>query len=411
MKAFIIVIGDEILLGQVQDTNSRFIARELARLGIEVVETRAIPDTGAGITAALDDALARTGIVVMTGGLGPTRDDVTKLALSDYFHSPLEMHAGTLARIEKMMEKTGRPLDEYARGQALVPAGCRALDNDKGTAPGMWFEREGKIVISLPGVPFEMECIFEKEVVPRLRRAFPEAMLDYRVLVVHDLPESRLAARLATWEDALPGELSLAYLPAPGLVRLRLTARGGGIARLEEHFASLRAALADTRYLVGDEASMESELATRARREGKTIAVAESCTGGEIARRLTAMPGASTYFKGGVVAYSNEVKMAVLGVDKETLARRGAVSEEVACQMAEGARRVLGADVAVATTGVAGPGGGSAGKPVGTVWIAVSTPGRTRARLFRFSTVRERNVARAASKAIEMTLDAVNREA
>ncbi|MDR1274528.1 MAG: CinA family nicotinamide mononucleotide deamidase-related protein [Odoribacteraceae bacterium] len=406
MKAIIITIGDEILLGQILDTNSRFIARQLACLGMDVIETRSIPDEGGVIAATLDDALARAGVIIVTGGLGPTKDDVTKRALAAYFHSRLTLHEETLAWIEQLTRQRGRAMNEYSRGQACLPEGCKVLFNSKGTAPGMWFEREGKVVISLPGVPFEMEEMMEREVVPALRASFPGAWLDYRLVKVYDIPESDLAARLEAWEGALPAGLGLAYLPSPDLVKLRLTARGEGMKLLEGYFAGLQGALAGLRFTVGEESGTERELAGWMAREGKSLAVAESCTGGDIAHRLTLLPGASAYFKGGVVAYDNEVKIEVLGVSREALERHGAVSEPVVVQMAEGVRRLLRADYAVATSGVAGPEGATPGKPVGAVWIAVATPGGTTARLFHFSATRERNIARAAMKAIEMVVAA-----
>jgi nicotinamide-nucleotide amidase len=274
----------------------------------------------------------------------------------------------------------------------------------------MWFEREGNVVIALPGVPFEMEWLVEREVVPALRTLYPDALLDYRVVKVYDIPESELATRLSAWEERLPAGLGLAYLPSPGLVKLRLTAKGEGMNSLEETLAGLLEALSGLRVTVGEESGTERELAALMTLRGKSLSVAESCTGGEIAHLLTLLPGASAYFKGGVVAYSNEAKANVLGVDREIIALHGAVSRQVVTRMAEGVRRLLGTDYAVATSGIAGPDGATPDKPVGTVWIAVATPVTTTARLFHLSPTRERNIARAAMKAIEMLLDAVSGE-
>jgi nicotinamide-nucleotide amidase len=405
MKAIIITIGDEILLGQVLDTNSRFIARQLTRAGMEVIETLSIPDARERIVTALDDALGRAGLVIVTGGLGPTKDDVTKRVLADYFNTRLVPRAGVLEWIERLLGTDA--LNENNRGQACLPESCEVLFNPKGTAPGMWFEREEKVLISLPGVPFEMEYLMEHEVIPKLRALYPEVLLDYRVVKVYDIPESELALRLEAWEERLPGGLGLAYLPSPGLVKLRLTARGEGLELLEPYFTGLQEALAGSRFTPGEESGVEEELGRRMTREGKSLSVAESCTGGNIAHQITLVPGASRYFKGGVVAYDNEVKVGVLGVSREDLDRHGAVSEPVVVQMAEGVRRLLRTDYAVATSGIAGPDGGLPGKPVGTVWIAVATPGGTVARAFHFSVTRERVIARSTMKAIEMVIDAV----
>ncbi|MDR0766327.1 MAG: CinA family nicotinamide mononucleotide deamidase-related protein [Odoribacteraceae bacterium] len=407
MDAYIITIGDELLLGQVQDTNSRFIAGRLTRAGLEVVETRSIPDRAGRIAEVLDEALARAGVVVMTGGLGPTRDDVTKRVLAGYFHSRLVEDTAVLTWVEELTGQRGGEMNEGNRGQALLPEGCRVLHNPRGTAPGMWFEREGKVVVALPGVPFEMEYLMDHEVVPALRELFPDAMLDYRVVKVYGIAESALSSRLSGFEDRLPPSLGLAYLPSPGLVKLRLTARGEGIGLLDGWLDGLTGELSGTRFTVGEESGAARELGEWLSRAGENLSVAESCTGGEVAREITLVPGASAYFKGGVVAYSNEVKATLLGVSRESLARHGAVSEAVVTEMADGVRRLTGTGYAVAISGIAGPGGGSPEKPVGTVWIAVATPRGTVARVFHFPFTRERNVARAAMKAIEMAIDAV----
>ncbi|MDR2129855.1 MAG: CinA family nicotinamide mononucleotide deamidase-related protein [Odoribacteraceae bacterium] len=405
MNVIIVTIGDEILLGQVLDTNAWCIARHLARAGMEVVEMLSIVDRGERIAAVLDDVLARAGVVIITGGLGPTNDDVTKRALADYFHAPLVLRADVLAWIEELLDRRGQALNENNRGQACLPEGCRVLFNPKGTAPGMWFERGEKVVIALPGVPFEMEHLMEHEVMPALRARYPGATLAYRVVKVYHVAESDLAHRLAAWEGCLPGEVGLAYLPSPGLVKLRVTARGEkGLEALDACFAGLLEELAGLRFTVGEEPGLGEEVLRRLR--GKSLAVAESCTGGSIAREITRVPGASDCFAGGVVAYSNEVKATLLGVSWEVLARHGAVSEPVVVQMAEGVRRLLKTDYAVATSGIAGPGGAVPGKPVGTTWIAVATPRGTAARLFHFSFTRERNIARAVMKALEMVIEA-----
>ncbi|MDR2414745.1 MAG: CinA family nicotinamide mononucleotide deamidase-related protein [Odoribacteraceae bacterium] len=404
MDAFVITVGDELLLGQVLDTNSRFIAGRLTGAGMEVVETRSIPDRAGSIESALDDALPRAGVVIVTGGLGPTRDDMTRRALAGYFHSRLVEDASALAWVEEVLGQRGAEMNERNREQALVPEGCRVLRNRLGTAPGMWFERDGKVVVALPGVPFEMECLMDREVLPALRAWSPGVMLDYRVVKVYGVAESALASRLDDFEDCLPVTMSLAYLPSPGLVRLRLTARGEGVGLLDGWLERLTGALSGAWFTVGEDSGMALELGALLSRAGESLSVAESCTGGGLAREITLAPGASAYFKGGVVAYSDEVKATLLGVPREVIARDGAVSEAVVAGMAEGVRRLLGTTYAAATSGIAGPGGGSPGKPVGTVWIAVTGPRGTVAREFHFPFTRERNAARAAMKALEMLI-------
>ena len=396
MKAAIITIGDEILLGQILDTNSRYIARELTRLGAETVEMRSVGDTQSEIIQALADVLAKADAVILTGGLGPTKDDITKNALAEFFRTVLAFNPTVYKWLEELFAANPARLNAYNKTQAVLPAACVPLRNLKGTACGMWFEQDGKIVVSLPGVPFEAEYLMTAEVLPRLKTKFTDLQLDYRVFTVHHIPEAELAMHLADFEKELPPEIKLAYLPSPGFVRLRLTAQRKG---LDGVAARLRAALTGLTFSEGEQ-TPEEEVAARLRQLGKTVACAESCTGGNIAHLITAVPGSSAYFLGGIVSYANEVKEHVLGVRKEDLEKYGAVSEPVALQMAQGARRVTGAEYAVATTGIAGPEGGTPEKPVGTVWIAVAGPGFAKAKKFLFSHTRERNIGRASITAL-----------
>lgn len=407
MRAIIITIGDEILLGQIVDTNSRFIADRLTKVGIEVTRMLSVSDEEYDIEERMMMSLFDCDIVVMTGGLGPTKDDVTKRMLSRLFRMELVEDPEVLANVERLIANGGMRMNPGNRGQALVPKGCRVLMNRKGTAPGMWFERRGKVIVVLPGVPFEMEDLMDREVVPALQERFPGLLLDYRVMKVYDIPESELSLRLEGFEGRLPEGLSLAYLPSPGMVRLRLTARGVKPEVLDEWLAVLRGELEGLRVLEGDEASLENEVVTLLTERGLTLATAESCTGGNVAARVVSVAGASACFRGSVVAYANDVKEKVLGVSGEDLERHGAVSEPVVRQMAEGARRLLGADYGVATSGVAGPTGGTPEKPVGTVWIAVASPEGTVAERFVFSFTRERNIDKATMKALGMLLERV----
>jgi len=405
MKAVIITIGDEILLGQILDTNSLYIAKQLTRLGVEVVEILSISDQRDEIWKGVDDAMERADWVLVTGGLGPTKDDVTKNVLADYFNTRLVMNEEVLMWIERLLQNGGMRMNEYNRSQALLPEGAKVLWNRKGTASGMWFEREGRVLISLPGVPFEMEDLMEWQVVPELRKRYSNLLLDYRMLKVYDIPESELALHLEKWETALPQGFGLAYLPSPGWVKLRLTAKGSSVAELDALFATLEEALQGLRYTVGEDSGMEREVGALLLQQGKTLATAESCTGGNIAHVITSIAGSSAYFKGSVVAYANEVKEKVLGVNPIDLAAFGAVSEPVVLQMADGVRRLLGTDYAIATSGIAGPTGGTPEKPVGTVWMAIATPTTTFARKFTFSFTRERNIGKSTMKAIELLVN------
>ena len=405
MKATIVTIGDEILIGQIVDTNSVSIARHLNAAGIVVHEKISIGDDREQIVSTLRRALATSQVVLLTGGLGPTKDDITKKTLTELFGSELVCDPTVSAHVERMLSERGIAFNELNRSQALVPACCTVLFNAHGTAPGMWFEYEGRVVVSLPGVPFEMEHLMQDEVMPRLKARFALRQIVHRTLITSGLAESMLAERIEAWENALPSYLKLAYLPNPGAVRLRLSAyevEGESVSQeIERQFAALQTIIPE--YVVGYETATLQELVHRTLTEhGLTLATAESCTGGTIASRFTAMPGASAYFRCGVVSYSNEAKADVLGVDPAALAQFGAVSEQVARQMAEGVRRLAQADYAVATTGIAGPTGGSAAKPVGTVWIAVATPAGTVARLKQCGTDRSQIIDRAASAAIAL---------
>ena len=413
MKATILTIGDEILIGQIVDTNSVSIAKHLNTAGIVVREKISIGDDRTQILDTVSRALRDSEVTVITGGLGPTKDDITKKTLAELFNSDMHYDEAVAAHVERMLTARGIDFNELNRSQALVPDACTVLFNAHGTAPGMWFERDGHVVVSLPGVPYEMEHLMQDEVMPRLKARFSLRQIVHRTMITAGLPESMLAKRIETWENALPPYLKLAYLPNPGAVRLRLSAyevEGESVAReIERQFEALRRIIPHN--VLGYETATMQELVHRILTERRqTLATAESCTGGVIASRFTAMPGASAYFLCGVVSYSNEAKIRVLGVDADTIARYGAVSEQVARQMAEGARRVAGADYAIATTGIAGPTGGSAENPVGTVWIAVATPAGTVAQCRQCGTDRGQIIDRASAFAIGLLRDSLNGE-
>lgn len=408
MKAFIITIGDEILLGQILDTNSRFLARELTKIGAETVQMRSVPDEAHAIKQAVDEAFATADAVFVTGGLGPTKDDLTKNVLAQYFNTKLVFNAQAYAWLEEMFAAYPERFNAYNKSQAMLPENCTPLRNLRGTASGMWFEKKEKVLVSLPGVPFETEYLFPTEVLPRLKEKFQNLLLQYHMATVYEIPEASLAMRLADYEKTLPDGISLAYLPSAGYVRLRLTAKGAAVKQLDAFWKELLQQLEGLTVEECGTDSPEEAIVRRLQQYGVTIACAESCTGGNIAHLITAVPGASAVFRGGVVAYANEVKQNVLGIREEDLEKYGAVSEPVALQMAQGVRRITGAQWAVSTTGVAGPDGGTPQKPVGTVWIAVAGPSGARAEKFIFSHTRERNIGRSSVKALQLLLQAIS---
>ncbi len=405
MKADIITIGDEILIGQIIDTNSAWIAARLGEIGVSIRRKYSIGDRREEIISAVEESLAKAEVTIITGGLGPTKDDITKRVLAEIFHSQLICDTETYERVERMMAARGIAFNNLNKGQAMVPECCTVLPNHKGTAPGMWFEREGRVVVSLPGVPFEMEGLMEESVLPRIKEHFALASVVHRTAITYGLAESMMAELIAPWEEALPPHLHLAYLPSPSQLRLRLSAydveQAEAQREIEEQFAKLLPILGD--YFVGwGDTTVQSAVAEMLVQRGETLASAESCTGGVIASKFTAMSGASEYFWGGVVSYDNSVKENVLGVSRHNLETYGAVSEQVARQMAEGVRRLCGTTYGVATTGIAGPTGGTPEKPVGTVWMAVATPTHTIAKCVQHGKVRAVNIERAASAAINM---------
>ncbi len=405
MFATIITIGDEILIGQIVDTNSAFISRRLNDAGITVIERGSVGDNAAEITSALDHALSRSEIVIITGGLGPTKDDITKKTLADYFGVGLVCDEESYRMTERMLAERGIEFNRLNRSQALVPEGSRVFQNHNGTAPGMWLEKDGKVVVSLPGVPYEMEALMDEWVMPALRRRFSLHYNIHKTIITFGLAESVLAETIFPWEDALPAYMHLAYLPSPSSIRLRLSVYDvdGTKAEREIHdqFAKLEDIIGP--YIAGyGDTTVQEVVAGMLRERHATLAVAESCTGGRIASKFTALAGASDYFLCGVVSYSNVAKTTLLGVGDPIIKKYGAVSREVAERMAAGVKYISGADYAVATTGIAGPAGGSPEKPVGTVWIAVATPCGIFSRRMQYGKLREQNIERASSSAINL---------
>lgn len=406
MKAYILTIGDEILIGQVTDTNATFMAEALSVEGYEVVEHLSVADTREGIRSGLDRALAAADVVLMTGGLGPTKDDITKKVLAEYVGTELAFHQETWERLVKLYARFGREAGPHHRVQCDLPVAATIMTNKVGTAPGMWLEHEGKIIVSMPGVPYEMRYLVENEVVPRLVAGNVDQTRQRSLTILTaGAGESTLAEAIEEVEDALPAHVSLAYLPNLGTVRLRLTTRGTDEsvmqAELKNHKEEIEAIIGEYVYGYGKE-DLALAVQRRMQQRKLTLSTAESCTGGAIASMITAHPGSSGHFRGSVVAYDNEVKNMVLDVPEELFVQHGAVSKQVVEAMARNVRQSLKTDYAIATSGVAGPGGGTEEKPVGTIWIAVAGPDGVRSRLLSSGKDRKRNITYTVHQALDM---------
>ena len=407
MKAELITIGDEILIGQIVNTNSVFLAKVLNKIGIEIAQITSISDERTAITKALDASSERAELVILTGGLGPTKDDITKHTLCSYFDDALVENKEILAHIEEIFEKyVTTPINDQNRQQALLPSKAKILKNQHGTASGMWFEKERQVIISLPGVPFEMKALMTHEVLPALKDHFSRPFIIHKTVLTYGLGESAIAQRIEDWENALPQDIKLAYLPNLGRVRLRLSGKGEVEAELEQRIDSeiekLLPLIKDIFVGFEDTYPFEEQIQTQFIDQQQTLAVAESCTGGEIAARLTKIPGASAYFKGGAVVYHTQSKSEVLGVSEEVIQKHTVVSQEVAEAMAVQVRNKFGASVGLATTGNAGPSKGDSDAEVGTVWIAIATKERVLSEQFLFGKHRQRVVGKAVNKALEM---------
>ncbi|MCB0548525.1 MAG: competence/damage-inducible protein A [Phaeodactylibacter sp.] len=379
MKVHLITVGDEILIGQITDTNSSWMARQLNLAGARISGITSVGDHEEDIEHVLDEALRQADAVLMTGGLGPTKDDITKKTLAKFFGVELEFHQPTYDRILRFFERLGRTTTPAHRQQCYMPANATLLLNKMGTAPGMWFEQNGKVIVSMPGVPYEMEYLMEHEVIPRMKRFFPGLPIAHRTILTAGEGESRIAERLEQVEDELPPHIKLAYLPNLGQVRLRLSGSLPEEQALNQEldfYAQKITEKLDSLVFGFETDRLEAAVGRLLQEQGKMLVTAESCTGGYLAHLITSIPGSSNYFKGSIIAYSNEVKMNQLKVSPQTLETYGAVSEQTVAEMVKGAVQLLEADVAVAVSGIAGPGGGSPEKPVGTIWIAVGNAER-----------------------------------
>lgn len=405
MKAEIITIGDEILIGQIVDTNSAWMSEQLNLYGIEVHQITSVHDKHDHIWEALNNAEKNADLILITGGLGPTKDDITKKVLCEYFDSKLVVNEEVLRHVTDMLSRRSVKVNQLNKDQALVPDKCTVLHNSNGTAPGMWFEKNDTIFVSMPGVPFEMKALMSEEILPRLQKNGKTKSIFHKNVLVYGIPESMLAEKISNWEDSLPGFIKLAYLPSQLMIRLRLSAYGNDLELLKnevlEQVEKLKGII-PLNIFGYDQDSLAGVAGKLLTNTGNTLAIAESCSGGKISHMFTSNPGSSAYLKGSVVAYSNEIKVKLLGVKAETLKAHGAVSREVAMEMAEGVKQVMNTDYAISTTGIAGPEGGTPDKPVGTVWIAAVGKYNMHVERFNFAHNRERNILRTSQSAINM---------
>lgn len=407
MKAAIVTIGDEILIGQIVDTNSGFIAKSLDKIGIETYEMLSISDNKQHILDTFSLLQNKVEVVIITGGLGPTKDDITKHTLCDYFEDTLVRNTVVENHVIDLIERAlGREASQINKDQALVPSQCTVLHNQVGTAPGMWIKKENTVFVSLPGVPYEMKYLIENQVIPKLVQEYHRPYIIHKTILTYGQGESHVAERIEDWENQLPECIKLAYLPSPGRVRLRLTARGTNKQQLEDSIAenvkSLDAIIHDIIVGFEEEDTIEVVLGRILNDKKQTVATAESCTGGKIAQLLTSVSGASAYFKGSVVSYATESKINVLGISKDLIAQHSVVSKEVASAMALNVQKIMQADYAIATTGNAGPTKGDADAEVGTVCIALATPNGVIVEEFNFGQPREKVIDRAVIKSLEM---------
>lgn len=406
MQAEIITIGDEILIGQIIDTNSAFLGKALNKIGVSVYQITSIQDDKEHILKALKEAEENADIIIITGGLGPTKDDITKHTICQYFNDTLIEDKAVLANVEQIFAKYNKPLLDVNKQQALVPSKAKVLMNHYGTAPGMWLEKNGKVFVSLPGVPYEMKALISDQVIPELRDKFKFPFIMHKTVLTYGMGESSVAERIEAWEDALPNFIKLAYLPSLGRVRLRLSAKAMDRAMVEtemqNQIESLLPQIQDIFVGFEEDKSIEAIIGIQLTDMGKTVSIAESCTGGRIAQAFTANAGASKYFKGSIVSYATESKVDILEVPQSDIDSNSVVSKIVAEEMAKNVRTLFKSDYAISTTGNAGPTKGDSDVEVGTVWIAIATKDKVYAEVFNFGNHREKVIMRATNKAFEM---------
>lgn len=409
IKAEIITIGDEILYGQITDTNTQFISQIIASIGIKTIRKSSVGDIENDILRILFEASQRVDLIILTGGLGPTKDDITKHTLCKFFEDNLQIHEPTLKHVTSFFEKRGREMLEVNKQQAAVPSKAKVLFNDVGTAPGLWIEKNKIIYISLPGVPYEMKYLMEERVLPQLKIQFETPHILHKMIHTSGLGESFLAEKIKDWENNLPKHIKLAYLPSLGIVKLRLTAifENEKVAQqdIEKQVLALEKLISPYIFGYDENSKLQQVIGQLLQKNNQTIAVAESCTGGKISHLITQISGSSNYFKGSIVAYSNQIKIQELGVSESNIYQYGAVSEPVIVQMAKGIRKKFNTDFSIATSGIAGPNGGNSEKPVGTVWIAVDSEKETKTHQFTFGNLRENNIELGSIYALKMLFD------
>ncbi|MCA0132041.1 competence/damage-inducible protein A [Winogradskyella alexanderae] len=415
MTAEIITIGDEILIGQTIDTNSAFIAKEFNKIGISIFQITTVQDDKEHILKALKEAEDNADIVIITGGLGPTKDDITKRTLCEYFNDVLVEDKAVLQNVEYLFSKYIKtPISDINRHQALVPSKCKVLMNRYGTAPGMWMEKNGRVFVSLPGVPYEMKALIENEVIPLLRKTYSFPYIKHKTLLTYGLGESAIAGRIEDFEDSLPDFIKLAYLPSLGRVKLRLSAKSMDEKlveyEMEKQVDKLIPLVEDIFVGFEDDMSIEQIIGSRLTDVGETLSIAESCTGGRIAQAFTANSGASQYFKGSLVTYATEAKINVLKLSEEEIEQNSVVSRQVAEAMANNVRKLFNTDYGLSTTGNAGPTKGDSHAEVGTVWIAIATKDKVISKVFNFSNHREKVIMKATNKAFEMLLKEISKK-
>jgi nicotinamide-nucleotide amidase len=405
MTAYLLTVGDEILIGQITDTNSAWMAQQLNLQGIRIAGKSSVGDVHPSIIEAMDYAWSKADLVLVTGGLGATKDDITKKAIAEYFGVEMVFHDETWKRLQYFFKKLGKTPNEMNKNGCFMPQNAEILTNDRGLAPAMWFEKGGKVMVSMPGVPYEMMHLMTDRVLPRLKKSFPVSPVVHRTLMTAGEGETGLAALLSDFEDALPNNIKLAYLPAFNQVRLRLTATGSDETALNKQIDIEKAKMETivSKFVYGyDDEPLAKAIGRMLVDKKMTLATAESCTGGYLSAQLTANAGSSAYFKGGVIAYHNDLKTNLLGVQTATLDEHGAVSEATVREMVQGALHATSADIAIAVSGIAGPGGGSATKPVGTIWVAVGNQTHTRVAHLTIDRGRNRNVEYAANVALNL---------
>jgi nicotinamide-nucleotide amidase len=407
LKATIVTIGDEILIGQIVDTNSVYIAKALDKIGVQTHEMLSISDDKKHILDTFASLQNKVDLVIITGGLGPTKDDITKKTFCEYFDDTLVENKAVLAHVTEIIEGFyKRPITQLNKDQALVPSKCEVLFNKMGTAPGMWMKKENTVYISLPGVPYEMKYLIENEIIPKIVKEYKRPYIIHKTILTYGQGESMVAERIEDWENSLPDFIKLAYLPSPGRVRLRLTARGENKEILEnaiqENVQSLTKIIGDIIVGFDEDETIEVMIGRLLLQQGKTISTAESCTGGKIAQMITSVAGASNYFRGSVVSYATDTKVSVLGVSETTIEKHTVVSAEVAKEMALGIQKLMKTDYAIATTGNAGPNKGDSDAEIGTVFIALATPNGVITEEFNFGQPRDKMMDRTANKAFEI---------